>query len=437
MRVLGIWIGFAILLSPAVALSQQASESPESEATPGTPEPTTAAEDRVVSPVESGIPSPPAAKPEAVDQTSGGAVTLSVPLVAKPEVVAAPLGATATPSGPTRASRESWPNFLQAPTSLTADTTGQGEAKAGLGYGFAPSPHLHLSGILVGRVATSDGLSRLFGASEDGVSGPPDWSVGLSLNLAGLFERTDSDRAEDARLYSAALVLCHQTGTPDFKDLCPAGKRLFADKPTPNAPKYMVSLGGRYGVKDLEYLVDADADGDYASDKRAAENYAVGASGYTTALPLFVEGMLGFQSGFKPSTTTVEYCSAVGTVAGAPAEQCKKGLLGAPTLSQDFIAVLGAGVVDPNVSTWRAGFRFSVGVPAVESSATAADVGFGIPFYVRFANLESTFKYKGILSVTPRIDVSIPKDGSPSVAALVNLAVLGQRDLFSAEFDKL
>jgi len=325
---------------------------------------------------------------------------------------------------------------LQAPTSLTAETTGNSEIRAGLGYGFS-SGSRHFFAIVVGRVATTEGVAKLFNANKDKVSGPADWSVGLSLNLAGLFVRPQEDRRDDARLSAAAAALCGMNNPTDYAALCAAGQHLFDHKTTPSAPLYMVTVGGRFGTKDLEYLEDKDGDGDYAASDRTAENYAFGASAYRTALPLFVEGLGNFQSAFKPSKTTVEFCDEEGTVGKAPARSCKKGAWGAPTLDQKLTASLGVGLVDADISTWRAGIRGTAEIPTVDASTIRYKLSLGLPAYFRFADLREGLKYKGLIGLTPQLDVSVPKEGSVAITGMVNISVLGQRDLFSAEFDKL
>ena len=79
-----------------------------------------------------------------------------------------------------------------------------------------------------------------------------------------------------------------------------------------------------------------------------------------------------------------------------------------------------------------AGGRTILGIGAGHSGV--ANVG-GAPS--RPADLREGLKYKGLIGLTPQLDVSVPKEGSVAITGMVNISVLGQRDLFSAEFDKL
>ncbi|XXX72515.1 hypothetical protein WMF30_33190 [Sorangium sp. So ce134] len=157
-----------------------------------------------------------------------------------------------------------------------------------------------------------------------------------------------------------------------------------------------------------------------------------------------IEGLVAYGSSWKASKKTVRWCSPAGDVArdeeerdpADPAESCQEATLDGPTNTKAFRVVAQAGIVDGHNGVWRfaAGPELSVPVGDAEEEFS---LSLRLPFYLSFASAPEKLSYRGIVQVTPRISVTRMKEGSNEIGGFIELAILGQRSLFSDQFDAL
>lgn len=159
-----------------------------------------------------------------------------------------------------------------------------------------------------------------------------------------------------------------------------------------------------------------------------------------------VQGILS--SSYTAAAATVKSCKPAGNVprtepkAGAavgdtdPAQICEDATLGAPTKTTGATIVFRFGVVDGSNATWRAAIGPEVTIPWSNGKVQTPDLAVRVPIYASLAAFEK-LDYKGIIQLTPALVVANKPDGTRDVKVLLEVALLGQRRLFSDRFDNL
>ncbi|AUX38876.1 uncharacterized protein SOCE26_002560 [Sorangium cellulosum] len=157
-----------------------------------------------------------------------------------------------------------------------------------------------------------------------------------------------------------------------------------------------------------------------------------------------IEGLVAYSSSWKASKKTARWCSPVGDVArdederdpADPAESCQEATLNGPTNTKKFRIAAQAGIVDGYHGVWRLAAGPELSVP-VEDAEEEFSLGLRFPFYVSFASAPEKLSYHGIVRVAPSISFTRMKDGTKDIGGFIELAILGQRSLFSDQFDAL
>jgi hypothetical protein len=226
------------------------------------------------------------------------------------------------------------------------------------------------------------------------------------------------------------------------KQFCTAGQQVIDEWKSKRPdlarhPRLLLNAGARAGETAFSYLAGDAAHLQVASLNQATVTagasgiWLAGASDATTTL----EGFAAFQRSAAASTVSAQYCQSAGAVdtptGSAPAQSCNTLPLGAPAVTNALNAGLYLGWLNQIDDWWRVagGVQFALpkgGTKRVELSLPAT-----------FALSSTTLDYKGALRIGPAIVWNTPP-GQPTVVSYgVTLEVLGQRSLFSQEFDKL
>lgn len=336
---------------------------------------------------------------------------------------------------------------LRAPASLEASTDGSANLSAGLGYGVGIAESVDLLAVLSAQVMTSDGAAKLLSVADQQVAGPPAWSVSLTLPLVGLARLDDADRSADRQAqYDAAKACGLAPEIPEYENLCTEGKWILDNLPSLRAaPLFALKPGVRFGTQDFTYRIDAAGDDILVEQSTTRTSWAAGISAFRgIGHRAYIEGLVSVEKSNKASTKKLKWCEAVGgvptfgdTPRQAEAETCSEGVLGGPSSPRELKFSLGAGVNDFRADVWRAGIRANLVIPFGDDRKDDFSIGFGLPAYFKFATLYPALKYKGLLSLSPEVTAEVPRGSDPVVKVSITLKVLGQRDLFAIEFDKL
>jgi hypothetical protein len=226
------------------------------------------------------------------------------------------------------------------------------------------------------------------------------------------------------------------------KKLCEAGQRVMDDwqNKRPDLikhPRLLINVGARAGETAFSYLA-----GDTTHLQKTSLNQATVTSGASGILlvgasdaTMTLEGFGAFQRTASASGASAQYCQPAGAVdtpkGNVPAQSCSTLPVGAPAITNALNAGVYLGWLNQIDDWWRiaAGVQFALpkgGTKRVELS-----------FPATFALSSTALDYKGALRIGPAIVWNTPP-GQPTVISYgVTLEVLGQRTLFSQEFDKL
>ena len=238
----------------------------------------------------------------------------------------------------------------------------------------------------------------------------------------------------------------------DPEEFCPAGRDAWQKleektRATLRIVPASIDIGGRLGSQQFDFRNEQD--GLLKEDDATKVSGAVGFSAYNvfgaqSQLKPFVEGIVLYESAWSAATDTAKWCKPAGMVArsdedGAPtdtAETCSTAVLGTPTNKRTIMAAAYLGLFE----NYRSSIRVAVGpeltVPTMKETKRDFDIGIGVPIAFNFGTIAKGLEYKGIAALTPRVKWTF-KDGDGSFSAFVELALLGQRGLFSEEFDEL
>ncbi|WP_437563210.1 hypothetical protein [Sorangium sp. So ce542] len=240
-------------------------------------------------------------------------------------------------------------------------------------------------------------------------------------------------------------------------NLCDEGKamhRKYGDERGRSLyPAFLANAGFKVGWQQFQYReASGDAPDVLLEQTRTTRPWLVGVS--LLGLPqvsrlnptIEVQGLLG--STWDASTKTVRWCAPAGNVPekdpepGAPVgtthpgETCREATLGAPTKKTTLTMTVRAGLVDGARSNWRIAFGPDVSLASTSDGLEVSEFALRIPIYGAVTPFKDV-EYKGILRLTPAVTLT-PHDGARSdIRALVEIALLGQRRLFSDRFDQL
>ena len=243
---------------------------------------------------------------------------------------------------------------------------------------------------------------------------------------------------------------------PDLETrLCPTGKDELNKQTRKLAlsayPSTLLNFGVVAGQTYMSYLVPSGATSTMELKRNASRplaNLGVSATRLLagTTHTLSIEGRAGWALGWEAASAMVRWCTPTagvnlgGPAHVAPGESCSEGVLGSPTRVSSLSAAAYAGVLDTHESVYRASLGIEAQVP------TNDPMGFKFtltaPTYFAFAGKEKD-AYKGLLRIAPSVtfanapDANAASGSSIAMTVGVSLTLLGERLLFSEEFDKL
>jgi len=332
----------------------------------------------------------------------------------------APAGA-GQPIGPVGTGRA--PTIL-VPARISGDSEGDASARVGFGllYGFgeATDPVGWDLGVVAGlEVATQGGLGTLVGFGGDEVGDEPSAGLRLSVSLARL------DLASPGGTAYPPLVLYAggQVSRAPFTYLGPGPRRRVESAPPTLALQEVVEVPWSAGAAMIAVV-----------------------QGRRTLVPTF-EAEAGFASRWTPSARTATWCTPIGEVVRPgdpasststfdPAESCTTAALGAPGNSQELTLAAYAGAIEKAAgATWRASIGFAAAIPMNEAAAEDFRLGLRAPFYLTLARAPEGTDYRGLIRLTPAIEVRRLTSGTTDIVGFLELSLLGQRGLFPDLFD--
>ncbi len=327
------------------------------------------------------------------------------------------------PVGTERATR-----FL-IPAAVTGDSEGDASARVGFGLlrGFGEATDAtawDLAAVIGVEVTTQQGLARLVGLQGEGeVEDEPAGSLRASLSLA----RLDFEGEGGSAYPPLTLYLGGKVGRAPFSYLGPGpARRTQGTTPA------------------LELTSDVEVP------------WGLGAgvlyipAGRPVLVPT-VEAQTTFESRWTASPRTAEWCLPVGDVArgGDPsspttsfdtAQSCSKATLGAPSNTQELSIVMQVGLLDRAAgSTWRGAVGLDATVPVAVDKRAAEELRLSLraPFFVTLARAPEGVEYRGVIRLTPSLEIRRLETGTTDVGAMLELALIGQRGLFPDELDAL
>jgi hypothetical protein len=373
---------------------------------------------------------------------------------------------------------------------VKGSTTGEGQLEVSLGYQVALDKDWDRQLRVSYEIGTQGGLADLFSPGDDdelGASAP--WDLGLTYS----FLKVSTPYGEQQQLAAAnaqteAWCLCAQrcknpqkedeaackllaaealpanfcdgarqplTSLPqkpphpyfiDAKKFCTAGVQHIEKKTwqykRPH-PTRLINLGASVGRDESKFLRSGEGTPPTLTPgTKVGATWQAGASAvWLTPLEqswMTFEALLGFSSDFEPSTDKARYCIPRGNVAedggSFPAETCKDSVIGAPSRVQSLQGTFQLGNIDQKVNTYRVAAGLQAFVPLSSGSKDAFRLSFAIPVYI---NLTGGNDYKGLIRVGPSVTYANKRQGESETTFVVNLALLGQRELFTRDFDEL
>ena len=407
----------SLLVAAALALSGSALAAPQGDAQPVPKEPTTPTAPEATAPSQ-----PPTAPAAPLEPAPGQAISPISPIAPISPISPVSPGESA-PIAPVETEHAT--RFV-IPAEITGDSEGVGSARIGFGllrgFGEATDPTAWDLAVVLGlEVSTQRGLARLVGLERaDEVADEPVGSLSASVTLAQLDLESEGGSAfPPLQLYAGGKV-----GRAPFRYLGP-GPEQRAETAEP-------TLELR---EDLEVPWGLGATAVFIPQGRRE-------------LVPSVEAQASFESRWIPSTRTASWCTPAGGVVrdgdpSAPtttfddAESCNKAALGAPTNTQEFSIAAHFGLIDRIMgASWRGAIGLRASIPVNEGAMEDFRLSVRAPFYLTLARAGS-FEYRGILRLTPSLEVHRLESGKTDVGAVIELSLLGQRGLFADQLEDL
>jgi hypothetical protein len=238
----------------------------------------------------------------------------------------------------------------------------------------------------------------------------------------------------------------------DVVQLCPVGLSVV-DKQTPSFdywrhPRGLINLGGSIGRTKYEYLQPSATNAQVINE---ANNILTSWDAGASAIWLIpqrthrthwvsIESLAVFGRSAEASSTKVRWCTPVGNIprGGNEAdtvEQCRERALGAPQEVNTLNLALFLGSIEQKLNLYRTAAGIEAVLPLDNNSQTEFGLTFSLPTLINFASTES--KYKGLLRIAPALSIVKPRTENPEVTFSISVALLGQRTLFSEDYNKL
>lgn len=236
----------------------------------------------------------------------------------------------------------------------------------------------------------------------------------------------------------------------DGTTTCELGKKIydkFEDRKGRSLfPRSRLVAGFKIGRQSFAYREPSSADPSLLASKKDHEAiWKAGLIGSILGKLGPVRSALELQalldSSMTAATTTVKWCKSEGGVArpGAapdPAQSCDEATLGAPTRTSAFTARIHGSLFDSNRGSWRVAFGPEISIPFSSTGAKNITYGLALPVYLSSTLFEKV-EYNGLLQLTPTLGYRKLDDATNDISITVELAVLGQRGIFSNQFDSL
>ena len=230
--------------------------------------------------------------------------------------------------------------------------------------------------------------------------------------------------------------------------ICPQYAKDFAKASSPPAasafPQQVLNFGFSVGESKFTYL-SPDGAGNATPKSGSRTPLAFGGTGefildsgpHATTL----ETLIVFSQTHKGGSTTVHWCTpSVNVVHDGRTDQgevCKDQSLGAPEQTQGIELALQIGKMNGADPTFRAALGADVTLPLNATNALKWSGSISLPIYFVFASKDASL-YKGLVRISPSVTHREAGAGGKSETAFVlSLALLGQRTVFSEQFDSL
>ncbi|MBN1210581.1 MAG: hypothetical protein JXB05_37365 [Myxococcaceae bacterium] len=372
---------------------------------------------------------------------------------------------------------------------VKGSTEGEAELEVSLGYRVALDKGWDRQVRLSYEIGTQGGLAELFDpeAEELGASAP--WNLGVTYSFLKLSTPySQEEKLEAATAQTGAWCLCAQrckdpqaedkafcelmaktpmpenfcdsagkqplTSLPekpphpyfiDASKFCPAGVQHMEKETQAHKRQFpqSLNLGASVGRDEFKFLRAGEGTPPTLTPgTKVGANWSAGASAvWLTPLEdsfMSFEALLGFSSNFEPATGKARWCIPRGNVAqeggSYPAETCKESILGEPSRVQALTGAFQIGNIDQKVNTYRVAAGVQGYVPLSSESEDAFRLSFAVPIYINFTGGDD---YKGIIRVGPSVTYANKRQGESVTTFAVSLALLGQRQLFTRDFDEL
>jgi hypothetical protein len=238
-----------------------------------------------------------------------------------------------------------------------------------------------------------------------------------------------------------------------YRQLCPDGRWVLDElqKRHPETvsryPTALVNLGARLGGATYPHLApDPAAPGQLAPATTEARPWSLGASG--TYLPsrggrgLSLEGLATWSWEYQAAPDTARWCVPAGSVTqpggAVPAQTCAETAAAPPARDHQARAALYLGYLDQAVERRpdRAidAWRIAVGYEGARAAGGRLRSTIALPVLVSFAGGKGD--YQGLARIAPSVAFG-GAAGSNATVWAISIALLGQRTMFSEDFDRL
>lgn len=242
-----------------------------------------------------------------------------------------------------------------------------------------------------------------------------------------------------------------------FNDSCDEGKAIHRKYEDDNGrrlfPRWIINAGAKAGWQQHKYRYASADDANLLLAKTETVNpWSAGFSVLylpqdATVNPTFeLQGLVGGK--YDAQKTVVKWCSPAGQVPRKdplpgeptgptdPGQSCQEATLGAPTSSTTITLVFRAGIADGSRANWRMAFGPDFDFTSTDGVMKFTGFALRAPIYGAIQPI-SDKDYKGLLRLTPALTATRTETGPMDFRVVLDLAVLGQRRIFSDRFDQL
>ncbi|MBZ4331856.1 hypothetical protein [Corallococcus sp. AS-1-12] len=277
----------------------------------------------------------------------------------------------------------------------------------------------------------------------------PDLGVSIEKKL-------EAAKACDARCADYGREGCTLPGWPledpvgfPTENLCAAGNRMYLEAESPfvrRFPPWNARLGMKVGRASFKYREARSQGAGVLLEQSKTPVIGKAGAAFSSILArgpvsLTLEGLANYRSEWTASKEKVSWCRPEGDVplddddpsTTVPSEVCNEAVFKGPAHSNGVQLAAFIGGVDEARGNWR----LSAGPDLLIGTGEERFLGlFRINAYLSVATASSE-NYKGLIRISPAIGVRSLKGKDGEFVAFLELAILGQRLLFSDEFDSL